>query len=261
MITQNLSPDQIRTDGSTQPRRSVNPATCREYRERMEAGDQFPPIEVFFDGTDYWLTDGFHRLDAHQGAHPDEPITCQIHQGSLSEARWHSYGVNRTHGLRRTNADKARAVRSALCHPMGAEKSDRQIAEHVGVSHATVIKYRNKLQLSGQIDHSAVRTGKDGRKTNTTNIGRKGGQKAATEVRGWNNHLKPRPRTPTEFREARRNGYTGPPLTTVTLHLPSNHVHNFAFDLLRFFSYGYLQKVFRTVEELHQQRQKEESNE
>jgi ParB-like chromosome segregation protein Spo0J len=30
----------------------------------MAAGGVFPPIVVFFDGAEYWLGDGFHRIIA-----------------------------------------------------------------------------------------------------------------------------------------------------------------------------------------------------
>ena len=50
--------------------------------------------------------------------------------------------------------------------------SDSAIAEHVGVSHATVIKYRAELESTCQIDKSTSRKGKDGRTINTANIGK-----------------------------------------------------------------------------------------
>jgi len=47
-------------------------------------------------------------------------------------------GVSETNGLRRTNADKQRAVRAALSHPAPAKLSDKQIARHIGVDPQTV---------------------------------------------------------------------------------------------------------------------------
>jgi hypothetical protein len=37
-----------------------------EYREGLQRGDIFPPITVFFDGTHYYLVDGFHRYYAYR---------------------------------------------------------------------------------------------------------------------------------------------------------------------------------------------------
>ncbi len=82
----------------------------------MKAGEKFPPIDVFFDGEDYWLADGFHRIQAYVMAVPGEAIECNVFKGTQQDAQWYSYSVNKTHGLRRTNADKIGAVKAALTH-------------------------------------------------------------------------------------------------------------------------------------------------
>jgi len=63
--------------------------------------------------------------------------------------------------------------RIALKHPHGAKKSDRQIAEHVGVSHDMVSRYRKQLELTVTELQSPERTGRDGRTINIANIGKK----------------------------------------------------------------------------------------
>ena len=62
--TVQLPIDQIRTNGGTQPRSCSNADVVADYSIAMEAGDQFPPVVVFYHGTNYWLADGFHRLGA-----------------------------------------------------------------------------------------------------------------------------------------------------------------------------------------------------
>jgi hypothetical protein len=168
----NLQYDKIRQDGGTQPRGEILIAIIDDYAEQMLAGAEFPPVVVFFDGRDYWLADGFHRARAWHKAFPTKPLVCDVHQGTQAEAKWYSYGANQTHGLRRTNEDKQRAVKAALQHPQGASKSDRQIAEHVGVHHDTVGRHRKELQASTVgIRQSPKRQGKDGRTINTAKIG------------------------------------------------------------------------------------------
>jgi hypothetical protein len=54
----------IRRDGETQGRISINSAVVRAYAELMRDGTSFPPIQVRFDGVDYWLSDGFQRVAA-----------------------------------------------------------------------------------------------------------------------------------------------------------------------------------------------------
>lgn len=159
----------IRLDGGTQPRAALDFDAIEDYAEAMEAGAEFPPVTVFYDGTDYWLADGFHRVKAAYAAGHDT-IVCEVHQGTLNEAQWYSFSANRTNGLRRANDDKQRAVRAALQHPNGAQLSNRQIADHVGVAESTVRNWREKL--TAQIAQSPQRKGRDGRTINVTKIGK-----------------------------------------------------------------------------------------
>lgn len=168
-LRQPIPISRIRLDGGTQPRAALDFSAIEDYSEAMVAGAKFPPVTVFYDGTDYWLADGFHRVKAAYAAEHDM-IECEVHQGTLEEAQWYSFSANRTNGLRRTTDDKQRAIRSALGHPNGAQLSNRQIAAHVGVVEATVRNWREKL--TAQIAQSTRRTGRDGRTIDITNIGR-----------------------------------------------------------------------------------------
>lgn len=174
---ESIFPENIRLDGDTQPRVKIDQAVCDKYGERMKEGDKFPPIDVFFDGVDYWLVDGFHRIKAYVMALPGEAIECNVFRGTLQDAQWQSYGVNRTHGVQRTPKDIERAVWAALMHPKGANQSDRQIAEYVGVAHKTVAKYRGKLKLEsgGDSTHLNKRTGRDGKNYPAPSGNRAGG--------------------------------------------------------------------------------------
>src|SRR5579862_7793192 len=111
--TVRLRLDVIRRDGATQPRACMDFETAYEYGDDMRAGAKFPPVIVFYDGKDYWLADGFHRYEAAFSIE-QEDIQAEVHQGTVEDARWYSLGVNKGHGIRRTNADKERAVKAAL---------------------------------------------------------------------------------------------------------------------------------------------------
>jgi hypothetical protein len=178
-----IFPENIRLDGGTQPRARIDQAVCDEYGKQMKAGDKFPPIDVFFDGKDYWLADGFHRLEAYVMAVPGEAIECNVLKGTLQDAQWHSYSVNKTHGLQRSKKDKERTVRAALAHPAAANKSNGQIAQHCGVDEKTVRKYRRTGSVTSDNPKSATATptsdnpksrprkGRDGRTIDTAKIG------------------------------------------------------------------------------------------
>lgn len=167
--TMTLKFEQIRMDGATQPRAKIELEIVGEYAEAMLEGAVFPPAVVFYDGRNYWLADGFHRAEAAHQIGRD--VECEVHQGTREDAEWYSCSANKTHGVRRTNEDKARAVKAALMHPKGVGLSDHQIANHVGVDAKTIGNWRERL--AGEIPQSASRTGADGRTIDTTKIGRK----------------------------------------------------------------------------------------
>lgn len=146
----------IRIDGGTQSREALNQATVAEYAEAMTEGATFPPITLFFDGSNHWLADGFHRyFAAKQVGFTDMP--AEVRDGTQLDAQWASYTVNKDHGLRRSNADKRKAVMGALAHPYGKAKSDNQIAKELGVHHSTVGDIRRSLAESAS-DAPAERT-------------------------------------------------------------------------------------------------------
>ena len=119
----------IRIDGGTQSRVSLNEATVAEYIESLDA---LPPVVVFFDGSEHWLADGFHRLHAYRQA-GKASIPADVREGTCREAILHSLGANASHGLRRSNADKRKAVQTVLDDTEWAQWSDRKIAEICGV--------------------------------------------------------------------------------------------------------------------------------
>lgn len=177
-----LNLSQIRLDGGTQPRVALRTDVIDEYMELMKGGTQFDPVTVFFDGTDYWLADGFHRLAAARRAFPDQPIEAEVREGTLADAQWYSYGANKSHGLRRSNEDKERVVRNALQHPKAESLSNCELAAHCGVSEITVRRHRGKLGASSTM--SKMRTVTRGGKTYQQNTARIGKKKAAHRRRG-----------------------------------------------------------------------------
>ena len=103
-ITEDLSITQIRIDQEIQARCKINNAVVSEYSEAMQRGAIFPPITVFYDGSQYWLADGFHRVKAKE-ANGDCKILAEVEFGSRREAKLYAAGANVNHGLRRKTAD------------------------------------------------------------------------------------------------------------------------------------------------------------
>lgn len=175
-----LALDLIRRDGGMQPRASIDRQVVSEYAESQKRGAKFPPLRVVFDGENLWLADGFHRLEAYLEAGVSD-AECEVNPGTQQDAQWYSYSCNLTHGLQRSNADKRQAVRAALEHPKASGLSDRQIAEHCGVSHNMISEYRESIQPTVIGGQSTLRTGRDGRTIDTARIG-KSGPPAASET-------------------------------------------------------------------------------
>lgn len=144
--------EKIRIDGGTQSRVEINNEAVSEYAEALKGGVQFPPVDVFFDGADYWLVDGFHRYHAHHSAGLSE-IGAVIHNGTLRDAQLFSFGVNASHGLRRSNADKRKAVEFMLNDAEWSVWSDREIARQCCVSHVLVFNIRKSLTVNINSDH------------------------------------------------------------------------------------------------------------
>ena len=168
-----IDPKRIRTDLGTQMRVAMNEEIVKEYAEAMQAGCEFPPLRAFFDEPNdlIILADGFHRLAAHNKVRPNDQIRVELVLGTVEDAQWESIGANKSHGLRRTNEDKHNAVTMALMHPKGTEKSDKSIAEHVGVHQTTVMRIRRELESTYALHKSTSRIGQDGRTINTARIG------------------------------------------------------------------------------------------
>jgi transposase-like protein len=140
-ILQPLDISLLRMDGGTQPRAKIDEALVQEYRDDFRAGDHFPPVIVFFDGTSYWLADGFHRVRGAKLARK-KTILAEIRQGTQRDAILYSVGANRGHGLRRTNEDKARAVMRLLNDEEWHRWNNVEIARKCGVSEFMVRKHR-----------------------------------------------------------------------------------------------------------------------
>ena len=170
-----IDPKRIRIDCDTQSRVELNEAIIAEYAEAMERGEEFPAILVFFneETDEFVIADGFHRYHAHLRARPNDPILAEQQLGTIEDAQWASLAANKSHGLRRTNADKRNAVRRALLHPHGCQLSNRQIAKHVGVDDKTVAVIRCELESTAELPQSELRQGLDGRTINTQRIGNK----------------------------------------------------------------------------------------
>lgn len=167
-----LKLSKISIDGGTQPREDINEEIVSEYADAMREGDNFPPVVVFNDGVKYWLADGFHRYHASNKLGFLE-IEAEVKQGTKRDAILYSVSANSKHGLRRTNADKRKAVLTLLNDDEWSGWSNSEIARTCSVSEGLVRKLIKELESTSNYTKSDLRKGADGRTIDTSNIGNK----------------------------------------------------------------------------------------
>ncbi len=159
----------IRRDGGTQQRERLDLAHVAKLVEQLnnaesETDAKLDLVIVFYDGSEYWLADGFHRCKAYESAARRE-IPCKVIPGTRRDAVLYSVGANADHKavLPRTRADKRRAVLTLLNDPEWQHWSDRAIAKQCSVSNVFVSDLRKKgsEQLPVNINRDDSGTGEN----------------------------------------------------------------------------------------------------
>ena len=153
--------------GGTQVRTGTNAQTVQEYAEALQTDKgwaTWPPIIVYRDRDSMnWLADGFHRVEAARLAGLTE-LPADIRSGTRWDAFRFALGANGAHGLRRTHADIANAIRLAYENRKALGLPDvpaaNLIAQLVGTNHHTVEDQLGRIPSWSAATH---RTGADGR--------------------------------------------------------------------------------------------------
>lgn len=161
----------IRIDGGTQPREDIDEDIVSEYANAMMEGDSFPDVVVFNDGAKYWLADGFHRYHASNKLGYLE-INAEVKSGTKRDAVLYSVSANSKHGLRRTNADKRKAVLTLLNDEEWSEWSNAEIARKCSVSEGLVRKMVDEMPSSNNTKIKKVKRGDQEYTVDTSNIGK-----------------------------------------------------------------------------------------
>jgi hypothetical protein len=133
----------IRLDGGTQVRASIKKDAVMHYSMSMEEGAVFPAMRVFFDGTDYWLADGFHRYHAALRIGVTH-FPCDIETGTPRDALFFGSSANNLHGQPMDNADKRKVTMIFVEDFEWGEWSNAEIARKIGVSAPFVAKMRGE---------------------------------------------------------------------------------------------------------------------
>ena len=151
----------------------MSDAALKELGADIKAHGQQVPIVIFTDTEGKrWLLDGISRLKGMQliglqviknGALNADVVQFQ----EINDVDPVAYVLSANLHRRHLSIKDKRALAGNLLE-MFPNKSDRQIAEMVGLSHNTVKVIRREMEGTGQIDQCAVRIGKDKRKQPAT---------------------------------------------------------------------------------------------
>lgn len=133
----------IRTDSGAQMRPRLDDAQLRYLEELVADGAEIDPPDVFFDGGDYWLAHGFHRVEAFSRSGAPSAV-CRVHEGSREDAIVFGAGANSRESTPRCEATVHKAVETVLSM---TDMSEREICRHCGVTKGVVHRVKQKLGL------------------------------------------------------------------------------------------------------------------
>jgi hypothetical protein len=154
----------LTSDPDLQIRVKINAETISLYAEQMATEDEmkkFPAVEIYYDGTKYWLADGHHRCAAAEKAGYDK-VWAVVKNGTRADALWGAILGNGKQGIGLTRADKQRAIILAIVE--WPDRSNVMLAEAIGCGESTIRRYREQHSTSpnGE-DDTRRRVGKDGK--------------------------------------------------------------------------------------------------
>lgn len=162
-----LKLNNVKLDGGTQFRESINQDKVKEYKELMLDDVVFKPIDVVFDGENYYLVDGFHRYFAIKSMGVNT-IEATVTEGTLQDAIRMARRSNSAHGIPRSFETRRRVVISALNDPENEGVSVRQIAKECRVSHPLVLDIIKMLKGGRSTTEIENPPKKSGRSTTPT---------------------------------------------------------------------------------------------
>lgn len=159
-MSKKMNVNAIILDPRLQSRVAVDEDMVKDFAEKMQDGEVFPPVHVYLvDGTHYYLVDGWHRALAIKEIEKTT-IECIVTEGTWRDAKWASLAANNNHGLRPSPADKRKKIVNCLEDEEWSKYSDTLIAEHCGCSRKLVITVRNEGNVKKPDVVLAKRAGK-----------------------------------------------------------------------------------------------------
>jgi ParB-like chromosome segregation protein Spo0J len=120
--------DRIKRHAFLMMRVELSQPTITTYAAALESGAEFPPIECTEVDGELLLTNGFHRLAGHQNAGRTE-IQAIVTERDMDDALLAAARSDNYNGLKRTNADKRKAILALLENKQWSEMSKVRLRE------------------------------------------------------------------------------------------------------------------------------------
>lgn len=140
--------DQIVMSEEMQMRAAIDVSALADYVEACRAKEHLPPVLLYqVPARGLVLVDGYHRVGAFAQAGLAW-VPAEIRDGTWEQALDAALLANSRHGVRRTPADKRRAVMAALGMAKYADASDRAVAKATATSGPFVAVVRAELALA-----------------------------------------------------------------------------------------------------------------
>lgn len=159
MNKQKIRLDLVTVDAGTQ-QRPIDDEVLSRYLLLMADGVEFPPVDVVSDGPNFWLWDGFHRLECAR-RRQQQVVSAYVTKGTLRDATWLGFGANKAHGLPRQKGVARKIVAAILTDSSWSKKSLSAIGRHVGVSKQYVSLVKEEL-AGAEVSSKPPKVGKSG---------------------------------------------------------------------------------------------------
>lgn len=135
---QTLLVARVRRDPELQVRLAMHVGRVDEFAAALREGVVFPPIVVFYDGCEVWLSDGFHRITAALRA-GREMIEADVRAGGQLDALMFAFFANATHGEPLRPAERRAALHRIIGAHLPLKHGDgERLAAQLGVHRTTI---------------------------------------------------------------------------------------------------------------------------
>jgi len=142
----------IRIDGKTQHRK-VDDEVVLRYTALMKDGVKFPPIEIIYDGKNYFMWDGFHRYFSHLKLNK-KYIEANIEKGTQRDAIYLSFSANKDNAFPRQPGTAKEIIEKILKDKEWSKISPREIANHVGCTERYVFQIQSAISKTYPMNSS-----------------------------------------------------------------------------------------------------------